>query len=45
MGAGSVITEAVPGDALGLGRARQAVKAGWAAERRKRSKKSDVAKG
>ena len=32
--AGSVITEAVPGDALGVGRSRQVNKAGWAARRR-----------
>ena len=39
--AGSVITEAVPADALALGRARQAMKPGWAAQRRakKRAKK------
>jgi len=36
VGAGSVITEAVPADGLGLGRARQAVKPGWAANRRKK---------
>ncbi|MGH9475086.1 MAG: bifunctional UDP-N-acetylglucosamine diphosphorylase/glucosamine-1-phosphate N-acetyltransferase GlmU [Terriglobales bacterium] len=32
--AGSVITESVPADALALGRARQALKPGWAAKRR-----------
>ena len=32
--AGSVITEAVPADALALGRARQAIKPGWAKKRR-----------
>jgi bifunctional UDP-N-acetylglucosamine pyrophosphorylase/glucosamine-1-phosphate N-acetyltransferase len=32
--AGSVITEDVPEDALALGRARQVVKAGWAARRK-----------
>ena len=32
--AGSVITEAVPEDALALGRARQAIKPGWAKKRR-----------
>jgi bifunctional UDP-N-acetylglucosamine pyrophosphorylase/glucosamine-1-phosphate N-acetyltransferase len=37
--AGSVITEDVPGDALALGRARQAVKPGWARARRERSPK------
>lgn len=34
VGSGSVITEDVPSDALALGRARQVVKAGWAAGRR-----------
>jgi bifunctional UDP-N-acetylglucosamine pyrophosphorylase/glucosamine-1-phosphate N-acetyltransferase len=34
IGAGSVITEPVPADALAVGRARQAVKEGWAAKRR-----------
>ena len=37
LGAGSVITENVPEDALALGRARQVVKPGWAG-RRKQSK-------
>jgi bifunctional UDP-N-acetylglucosamine pyrophosphorylase/glucosamine-1-phosphate N-acetyltransferase len=32
--AGSVITEAVPPDALAVGRARQVVKEGWARKRR-----------
>ncbi|HLI86825.1 MAG TPA: bifunctional UDP-N-acetylglucosamine diphosphorylase/glucosamine-1-phosphate N-acetyltransferase GlmU [Bryobacteraceae bacterium] len=36
LGAGSVITDAVPADALALGRARQILKPGWAAGRRKR---------
>ncbi len=36
IGAGSVITDAVPKDALALGRARQVVKDGWAAKRRKK---------
>jgi bifunctional UDP-N-acetylglucosamine pyrophosphorylase/glucosamine-1-phosphate N-acetyltransferase len=36
VGAGSTITEDVPKDALALGRARQVVKPGWAAERRER---------
>jgi len=36
VGAGSTITEDVPKDALALGRARQVVKAGWAAARRSR---------
>ena len=34
--AGSVITEKVPEDALALGRARQAVKPGWAKKRREK---------
>jgi len=34
IGAGSVITEAVPKDALAIGRARQTVKEEWAAKRR-----------
>ena len=34
IGAGSVITEAVPKDALAIGRTRQTVKEGWAAKRR-----------
>ncbi len=34
IGAGSVITDPVPADALGLGRARQIVKEGWAKRRR-----------
>jgi bifunctional UDP-N-acetylglucosamine pyrophosphorylase / glucosamine-1-phosphate N-acetyltransferase len=38
--AGSTITENVPPDALALGRARQAVKEGWAKERRARQHKS-----
>ncbi|GGF84124.1 bifunctional protein GlmU [Azorhizobium oxalatiphilum] len=39
IGSGSVITDDVPDDALALGRGRQAVKAGWAAElRAKRTK-------
>jgi bifunctional UDP-N-acetylglucosamine pyrophosphorylase/glucosamine-1-phosphate N-acetyltransferase len=36
VGSGSVITEDVPADALALGRGRQAVKEGWAAEFRKK---------
>ena len=36
IGAGSVITEKVPADALALGRARQVVKEGWAAKRKKK---------
>jgi bifunctional UDP-N-acetylglucosamine pyrophosphorylase/glucosamine-1-phosphate N-acetyltransferase len=32
--AGSCITEDVPEDALALGRARQTIKEGWAAQRR-----------
>ena len=34
IGAGSVITDTVPTDALGLGRGRQVNKAGWAARKR-----------
>jgi bifunctional UDP-N-acetylglucosamine pyrophosphorylase/glucosamine-1-phosphate N-acetyltransferase len=34
LAAGSVITDAVPEDALALGRARQVVKPGWAKKRR-----------
>ena len=36
IGAGSVITDPVPADALALGRARQVVKEGWAAKRKKK---------
>jgi|SRR5579871_337075 len=36
IGAGSVITESVPGDALALGRARQVLKKDWARARRDR---------
>jgi bifunctional UDP-N-acetylglucosamine pyrophosphorylase / glucosamine-1-phosphate N-acetyltransferase len=36
IGAGSVITHAVPPDALALGRARQVNKEGWAAKRKKK---------
>jgi bifunctional UDP-N-acetylglucosamine pyrophosphorylase/glucosamine-1-phosphate N-acetyltransferase len=36
IGAGSVITDAVPKDALALGRGRQVVKEGWAAKRKKK---------
>jgi len=36
VGAGSVITDPVPPDALALGRARQVVKEGWAAKKRKK---------
>ena len=39
IGAGSCITENVPADALALGRGRQVIKEGWAAERRARTKK------
>ena len=38
IGAGSVITDAVPPDALALGRARQVNKEGWAAKRKKKRK-------
>lgn len=34
IGAGSVITDAVPADALAIGRSRQTNKAGWAAKKR-----------
>jgi bifunctional UDP-N-acetylglucosamine pyrophosphorylase / glucosamine-1-phosphate N-acetyltransferase len=37
LAAGSVITKTVPPDALGLGRARQENKEGWARKRRKSS--------
>jgi bifunctional UDP-N-acetylglucosamine pyrophosphorylase/glucosamine-1-phosphate N-acetyltransferase len=36
VGAASVITEDVPGDALALGRARQVVKPGWVSKRKKK---------
>jgi bifunctional UDP-N-acetylglucosamine pyrophosphorylase/glucosamine-1-phosphate N-acetyltransferase len=39
IGAGSVITDPVPAEALALGRARQVIKEGWAAKRKKRTKK------
>ncbi len=39
VGAGSVVTEAVPADALAIGRARQVVKEGWAHKRRVLHKK------
>jgi bifunctional UDP-N-acetylglucosamine pyrophosphorylase / glucosamine-1-phosphate N-acetyltransferase len=42
LGAGSVITETVPPDSLALGRARQVLKPGWAAERRKRIKRPET---
>ena len=38
IGAGSCITEEVPADSLAVGRSRQVVKEGWAAERRARQK-------
>jgi bifunctional UDP-N-acetylglucosamine pyrophosphorylase/glucosamine-1-phosphate N-acetyltransferase len=37
IGAGSVVTDAVPQDALALGRARQVVKPGWAKQRSKKA--------
>jgi bifunctional UDP-N-acetylglucosamine pyrophosphorylase/glucosamine-1-phosphate N-acetyltransferase len=37
VGSGSVITEDVPSDALAIGRGRQAVKPGWAKQRRQAS--------
>jgi bifunctional UDP-N-acetylglucosamine pyrophosphorylase/glucosamine-1-phosphate N-acetyltransferase len=36
IGAASVITEPVPADALALGRARQVIKEGWAAKKKKK---------
>ena len=41
--AGSVITEAVPADALGIGRGRQVNKEGGSAQRRRRAKGVDPA--
>jgi bifunctional UDP-N-acetylglucosamine pyrophosphorylase/glucosamine-1-phosphate N-acetyltransferase len=38
IGAGSVITDPVPPAALALGRARQVIKEGWAAKRKKKKK-------
>jgi bifunctional UDP-N-acetylglucosamine pyrophosphorylase / glucosamine-1-phosphate N-acetyltransferase len=38
IGAGSVITDPVPAEALALGRARQVIKEGWAAKRKKKKK-------
>jgi len=43
IGAGSVITDPVPADALGLGRAHQVVKAGWAADRKRKINKKPKA--
>jgi bifunctional UDP-N-acetylglucosamine pyrophosphorylase/glucosamine-1-phosphate N-acetyltransferase len=40
VGSGSVVIEEVPADALAVGRGRQANKAGWAAEERKRRGKA-----
>lgn len=40
IGAGSVITDAVPEDALALGRGRQVIKEGWAKKRRSLNKAS-----
>ena len=39
IGSGSVITDDVPADALALGRGRQTVKEGWAADFHKRNAK------
>jgi bifunctional UDP-N-acetylglucosamine pyrophosphorylase/glucosamine-1-phosphate N-acetyltransferase len=39
LGAGSVVTDAVPPDALALGRARQVLKPDWAKKRRERGGK------
>ena len=36
IGAGSVVTQAVPPDALAVGRSRQVNKEGWAARKRKK---------
>ena len=44
IGAGSVITEDVPAGALALGRGRQVVKPGWAAERARAREKAKPAK-
>ena len=41
LAAGSVITEPVPADALGLGRARQVNIEGWAADYRRRLHEDD----
>jgi bifunctional UDP-N-acetylglucosamine pyrophosphorylase/glucosamine-1-phosphate N-acetyltransferase len=45
IGAGSVITDPVPADALALGRARQVNKEGWAKKRRARTQAPSVAAG
>jgi bifunctional UDP-N-acetylglucosamine pyrophosphorylase / glucosamine-1-phosphate N-acetyltransferase len=45
IGAGSVITEDVPAGALALGRGRQVVKPGWAAERARAREKAKATKG
>jgi len=37
VGSGSVITDDIPDDALGLGRGRQIVKEGWAIEFREKA--------
>ena len=44
IGSGSVITDDVPADALALGRGRQAVKEGWAADFRKKASAAKAAK-
>jgi len=44
IGAGSVITDPVPPDALALGRARQVIKEGWAKRRREQMAASDSAR-
>ena len=41
LGAGSVITEKVPAGALGLGRARQVIKEGWAERHKRRGPRND----
>src|SRR5437764_5691759 len=45
VGAGSTITHDVPADALALGRSRQAVKEGWARERREKKSKTSTKRG
>jgi len=42
LGAGSVITDPVPPNALALGRARQTVKEDWARKRRSSAEKSQA---
>jgi bifunctional UDP-N-acetylglucosamine pyrophosphorylase/glucosamine-1-phosphate N-acetyltransferase len=42
IGAGSVITDAVPADALALGRARQVIKQGWTKKRAKKTTSAEA---